>query len=114
MRKLGGGYSFTKIDLADAYNHIMLSTDSQRKLALSTNSGVLLERRLPFRIKSREKCTATMKRDAKKNCFLYVCFDSPSLKQITKHITYSKSGSGSEYTFCSNHILLNVTVFGGL
>ena len=51
MRKLGGGYSFTKIDLADAYNQIMLTLESQKKLALSTHHGVLLQRRLPFGIK---------------------------------------------------------------
>ena len=52
MRKLGGGYGFTKIDLADAYNQIKLSPDSQRKLALSTHKGVLLKTRLPFGIGS--------------------------------------------------------------
>ena len=52
MRKLGGGYSFTKIDLADAYNQIMLTPESQKKLALSPHRGVLLQRRLPFGIKS--------------------------------------------------------------
>ena len=36
MHKLGGGYGFTKIDLADAYNQIPLSKESQKKLALST------------------------------------------------------------------------------
>ena len=52
MQKLGGGYGFTKIDLADAYNQIMLAPESQKKLALSTHRGVLLQRRLPFGIKS--------------------------------------------------------------
>ena len=52
IRKLGGGYSFTKIDLADAYNQIMLTPESQKKLTLSTHRGVLLQRRLPFGIKS--------------------------------------------------------------
>ena len=52
MRKLGGGYCFSKIDLANAYNQICLSPESQRKLALSTHKGVLLQKRLPFGIKS--------------------------------------------------------------
>ena len=52
MRKLGGGHFFTKIDLADAYNQIMLSPESQKKLALSTHRGVLLQQRLPFGITS--------------------------------------------------------------
>ena len=52
MRKLGGGYGFTKIDLADAYNQIKLGPKSQKKLALSTHKGVLLQKRLPFGIKS--------------------------------------------------------------
>lgn len=52
MRKLGGGYYFTKIDLADAYNQIKLAPDSQKKLALSTHRGVLLQTRLPFGISS--------------------------------------------------------------
>ena len=52
MRKLAGGYGFTKIDLADAYNQVPLAPDSQKKLALSTHRGVLLQKRLPFGIKS--------------------------------------------------------------
>ncbi|XP_065060439.1 uncharacterized protein K02A2.6-like [Rhopilema esculentum] len=39
MRRLGGGYGFTKIDLADAYNQIKLAPESQRRLALSTHKG---------------------------------------------------------------------------
>ena len=52
MHKLGGGCGFTKIDLADAYNQIPLSKESQKKLALSTHKGVLLQMKLPFGIKS--------------------------------------------------------------
>lgn len=52
MRKLGGGYGFTKIDLADAYNQIKLGPRSQQRLALNTHKGVLLQKRLPFGIKS--------------------------------------------------------------
>lgn len=52
MLKLCGGYCFTKIDLADAYNQIKLAPESQRKLALSTHRGVLLQLRLPFGISS--------------------------------------------------------------
>ena len=52
MRKLGGGYGFTKIDLADAYNQIQLALESQKKLALSTRIGVIRQCRLPFGIKS--------------------------------------------------------------
>ena len=50
MRKLGRGYGFSKIDLADAYNQICLGPESQKKLALSTHRGVLLQKRLPFGI----------------------------------------------------------------
>ena len=52
MRKLGGGFGFTKVDLADAYNQIELSEESQPRLALSTHRGVLLQTRLPFGIPS--------------------------------------------------------------
>ena len=52
MRKLGRGYCFSKIDLGNAYNQICLSPDSQKNLALSTHKGVLLQKRLPFGIKS--------------------------------------------------------------
>ena len=52
MRRLGGGYYFSKIDLASAYNQISLSPESQKRLALSTHRGVLLQKRLPFGIKS--------------------------------------------------------------
>ena len=52
MRKLGGGYNFSKIDLADAYNQIELAPESQKRLALSTHKGVLLQTRLPYGISS--------------------------------------------------------------
>ena len=41
MQRLSGGYGFTKVDLADAYNQIPLRPVSQRRLALSTHTGVL-------------------------------------------------------------------------
>ena len=50
IRKLGGGYGFTKVDLADAFNQIKLGPESQKRLALSTHRGVLLQLRLPFGI----------------------------------------------------------------
>jgi len=43
MQKVGGG---------DAYNQIPLSPESQKRLALSTHRGVLLQMRLPFGISS--------------------------------------------------------------
>lgn len=52
IRRLGGGHGYTKLDLADAYNQITLGPESQRKLALSTHRGVLLQMRLPFGISS--------------------------------------------------------------
>jgi len=52
MRRLGGGYGFTKIDLADAYNQVRLVPKSRERLALSTHRGVLLQNVLPFGISS--------------------------------------------------------------
>ena len=52
MRKLGGGYGFTKIDLADAYNQVRLGSESRKRLALSTHRGILLQNVLPFGISS--------------------------------------------------------------
>ena len=52
FRKLGGGYSFTKIDLADAYNQVRLGPESRKRLALSTHRGVLLQNVLPCGISS--------------------------------------------------------------
>ncbi|XP_012935937.1 uncharacterized protein LOC106011311 [Aplysia californica] len=50
MRRLGRGHYFTKTDLADAYNQICFGPESQKKLALSTHIGVLLQKRLLFGI----------------------------------------------------------------
>ena len=52
IRKLGGGYGFTKIDLADAYNQVRLGLESRKRLALNTHRGVLLQNVLPFGISS--------------------------------------------------------------
>ena len=51
-RNLRGGYCLTKIDLANAYNQIKLAPERQKRLALSTHQGVLLQMRLPFGTKS--------------------------------------------------------------
>ena len=52
MRKLGGGYGVTKMDLADAYNQVRLGPESRKRLALSTHRGALLQNVLPFGISS--------------------------------------------------------------
>ena len=40
LRKFSGSKFFTKIDLAEAYNQIILAPESQRRLAFSTPRGV--------------------------------------------------------------------------
>jgi hypothetical protein len=50
IQKLAGGYGYTKIDLADAFNQIALGPESQKRLALSTHRGTLLQCRLPYGI----------------------------------------------------------------
>ena len=52
MRRLGGGYGFTKTDLADAYNQVSSGPKSRDRLALSTHCGVLLQNVLPFGVSS--------------------------------------------------------------
>ena len=52
IHSLSGGHHFSKIDLADAYNQVKLSPESQKRLALSTHRGVLLQKLLPFGISS--------------------------------------------------------------
>ena len=52
IHRLSGGHYFSKIDLADAYNQVKLSPKSQKRLALSTHRGVLLQKLLPFGISS--------------------------------------------------------------
>ena len=52
MRRLGGTHYFSKVDLAEAYNHIELGPESQKRLALSTHRGIVLQKRIPFGISS--------------------------------------------------------------
>ena len=52
MNKLGGGYGFTKIDLADACNQIKLGPIIRVWLALSAHRGGLLQNVLPYGISS--------------------------------------------------------------
>ena len=52
MRKLGGAYGFTKIDLADAYNQVWVGPESCKRLTLSTHRDVLLQNVLSLRISS--------------------------------------------------------------
>lgn len=48
---LEGGELFTKLDLANAYNQLVLSDSSQGICALSTHIGTLKVKRMPFGIK---------------------------------------------------------------
>ena len=52
MRRLGGTHYFSKAGLAEAYNQIEQGPESQKRLALSTHTGVLLQKRLSFAISS--------------------------------------------------------------
>ena len=56
MRNLPSGYCFTKIALANAYNQNKLAPESQKRIALSTHRGALLQMRLPCGIKSGPGC----------------------------------------------------------
>ena len=47
-----GGYYFSKIDLADTYDQFKLGPESQKRLALSTHHGILLQAHLSFCISS--------------------------------------------------------------
>ena len=42
MRKLSGGYGFSKIDLADAYNQVLLGPESHAEEAC-TESGPMMQ-----------------------------------------------------------------------
>ncbi|KII71116.1 Retrovirus-related Pol polyprotein [Thelohanellus kitauei] len=50
MRRLNNVHYFSKIDLADASNQILLDEVSRKRLAISTHSDVYIQNRLPFRI----------------------------------------------------------------
>ncbi|XP_063933135.1 uncharacterized protein K02A2.6-like isoform X2 [Zophobas morio] len=48
--QLNGGKSFTKIDLSDAYNQLVVDQESAKLLAWSTHKGLYKVNRLPFGI----------------------------------------------------------------
>lgn len=48
---LQGGQLFTKLDLSNAYNQLVLDEDSQKLCAWSTHIGVFKMKRLPFGVK---------------------------------------------------------------
>ena len=52
IHRLSGEYYFSKIDLANAYDQVKLSPESQKRLSLSTRRGVLLQKWLSFGISS--------------------------------------------------------------
>jgi len=62
MQRLSGGYGFTKMDFDDAYNQIALPPECQKRLALSTHRGVLLQKR--FLLESARRL-ATFRRSRK-------------------------------------------------
>ena len=52
MVTLGGGKTFTKLDLSHAYNQIELDEESSRMLTINTSRGLFKVNRLPFGISS--------------------------------------------------------------
>ena len=85
MRKLGRGYCFTKIDLANAYNQICLSPDSQRSW-LSALTKEFYFRKDFFHIfrKSPSHCYIVTSLHAKVN----------SGSGVKKKLHFSKSSNG--------------------
>ncbi len=52
MQAMNGGEKFSKIDLAQAYNHIKFAEDSMNMTTISTHKGLFRWRRLPYGIAS--------------------------------------------------------------
>ena len=52
MVSVGGGKTFTKLDLSHAYNQVELDDESSRMLTINTRRGLFKVNRLPFRISS--------------------------------------------------------------
>ena len=52
MVSLGGGKTFTKLDLSHAYNQVELDDESSRLLTINTQRGLFKVNRLPFGISS--------------------------------------------------------------
>lgn len=50
--KLNGGQQFPKLDLSQAYNDIVLDTDSRKYVTINTHQGLYRYTRLPFGIAS--------------------------------------------------------------
>lgn len=49
--RLEGGVFFTKLDLSNAYNQLLLDEESQKLCAWSTHKGIFKMKRLPFGVK---------------------------------------------------------------
>ena len=52
FRKLGGGKLFTKLDLTNAYQQMLLDPESQPYVTINTHRGLYRYKRLPFGITS--------------------------------------------------------------
>ena len=87
---MGGGYGFTKIDLADAYNQVRLGPKSRERLALSTHCGVLLQNVLPFGISTApDYCQQVMDE---------ITSDLPGVAVYLDDILCSGATAGSPFT----------------
>ena len=49
---LAGGQTFTKLDLSNAYNQVLLEPNSHRYVTISTHNGLYGYNRLPFDVAS--------------------------------------------------------------
>ena len=73
LPSLGGGKTFTKLDLAHAYQQVPLADSAKQYVVINTLQGLYQYNRLPFGITSAPAIFNELWREFYKVCLMYVC-----------------------------------------
>lgn len=85
MATLSGGTVFSKIDLASAYQQVLLDDESKQLLTINTHRGLFVYNRLPFGVSSAPSIFQRIMENIMKDLDVVVYLDDLLVTGRTEH-----------------------------
>ncbi|XP_041957495.1 uncharacterized protein K02A2.6-like [Alosa sapidissima] len=85
MATLSGGTIFSKIDLASAYQQVLLEDESKKLLTINTHRGLFMYNRLAFGVSSAPSIFQSIMENLMKDLDIVICLDDLLITGKTEH-----------------------------